>query len=83
MLSGLDEDIAKDCTRTINWLRNMLTQIYPSFERALVGNVITRPLIPEMLIHYVCPHQAEESRLTAGSHLDEQSFQEEPHEAGR
>lgn len=36
ILSGFDDDIAKDATRTINRLRSVLTQIYPSFERALV-----------------------------------------------
>lgn len=55
MLSGFDDDIAKDATRTINRLRSVLTQIYPSFERALVGDVITRPLVLEMLIHYGGP----------------------------
>lgn len=55
MLSGFDDDIAKDATRTINRLRSVLTQIYPSFERALAGDVITRPLILEMLIHYGGP----------------------------
>lgn len=55
MLSGFDDDIAKDATRTINRLRSVLTQIYPSFERALPGDVITRPLVLEMLIHYGGP----------------------------
>lgn len=55
MLSGFDDDIAKDATRTINRLRSVLTQIHPSFERALVGDIITRPLVLEMLIHYGGP----------------------------
>lgn len=55
MLSGLDDDIARDATRTINRLRSVLTQIYLSFERALPGDVITRPLVLEMLIHYGGP----------------------------
>lgn len=55
MLSGFDDDIAKDATRTINRLRSVLTQIHPSFERALVGGIITRPLVLEMLIHYGGP----------------------------
>lgn len=55
MLSGFDNDIAKDVTRTINRLRSVLTQIYPSLERALPGSVITRPLVLDMLIHYGGP----------------------------
>lgn len=55
MLSGFDDDIAKDATRTINRLRSVLTQIYPSLERALPGSVITRPLVLDMLIHYGGP----------------------------
>lgn len=55
MLSGFDNDIAKDATRTINRLRSVLTQIFPSLDRALPGSVITRPLVLEMLIHYGGP----------------------------
>lgn len=55
MLSGFDDDIAKDCTRTINRLRSVLTQIHPSFERALVGDIITRLLVLDILIHYGGP----------------------------
>lgn len=55
MLSGFDDDIAKDATRTINRLRSVLTQIYPSLERVLPGSVITRPLVLDMLIHYGGP----------------------------
>lgn len=55
MLSGFDDDIAKDATRTINRLRSVLTQIYPSLERALADSVMTRPLVLEMLIHYGGP----------------------------
>ncbi|MHC0071925.1 IS110 family transposase, partial [Corynebacterium variabile] len=52
MLSGLDDDIARDCTRTINRLRSILVQIYPSLERVLPGDVIQRPFVLELLIHY-------------------------------
>lgn len=55
MLSGFDDDIAKDATHTINRLRSVLTQIYPSLERALAGSVMVRPLVLEMLIHYGRP----------------------------
>lgn len=30
MLSGFNDDIARDCIRTVNRLRNTLTQIYRS-----------------------------------------------------
>ena len=55
MLSGFDDDIAKDCTRMINRLRSILTQIYPSFEQTLAGDIITRPLVLDMLVHYGGP----------------------------
>lgn len=61
MLSGFDDDIAKDATRTINRLRSVLTQIYPSIERVLVGSIITRPLVLEMLIHYGGPTKLKEA----------------------
>ncbi|MFV8382337.1 IS110 family transposase [Corynebacterium hindlerae] len=41
MLSGFDDDIARDCTRTINQLRSVLTQICPSLERVFAGSTLT------------------------------------------
>lgn len=55
MRSGLDDEIAKDCIRTINRLRSVLTQIYPHLERTLAGSIITRKVVIEMLIHYGGP----------------------------
>lgn len=48
-------DIARDCTRTVNRLRSILTQIYPSLERVLAGSTLTRTPILDMLIHYKGP----------------------------
>lgn len=61
MLSGLDDDIARDCTRTINRLRSVLVQIYPSLERVLPGDVIQRPFVLELLIHYGGPTKLKKS----------------------
>ncbi|CAB0824385.1 IS110 family transposase [Corynebacterium diphtheriae] len=55
MLSGFDDDIARDCTRTVNRLRSILTQIYPSLERVLAGSTLTRTPILDMLIHHKGP----------------------------
>jgi hypothetical protein len=51
MLSGLDDDIARDCTRTINRLRSILVQIYPSLERVFAGEVLQRAFVLDLLIH--------------------------------
>ncbi|MDK6844881.1 IS110 family transposase, partial [Escherichia coli] len=50
-----DDDIARDCTRTVNRLRSVLTQIYPSLERVFAGSTLTRTPILELLIHYKGP----------------------------
>nr|WP_255372433.1 IS110 family transposase [Corynebacterium sp. CNJ-954] len=42
MPSGLDDDIVRNCTRTINRLRSILVQIYPSLERVFLGEIIQR-----------------------------------------
>ncbi|MGV0409426.1 IS110 family transposase [Corynebacterium resistens] len=55
MLSGFDDDIARDCTRTVNRLRSILTQIYPSLERVFAGSTLTRTPILKLLIHYKGP----------------------------
>lgn len=55
MLSGLDDDIARDCTRTINRLRSILVQIFPSLERVFAGGILQRAFVLELLIHYAGP----------------------------
>ncbi|CAB0781364.1 IS110 family transposase [Corynebacterium diphtheriae] len=55
MLSGFDDDIARDCTRTINRLRSVLTQIYPSLERVFAGSTLICTPVFDLLIHYKGP----------------------------
>lgn len=55
MLSGFDDDIARDCTRTINRLRSVLTQIYPSLERVLADSTFNRTHVLDLLIRYKGP----------------------------
>ncbi|MGO3034378.1 MAG: IS110 family transposase [Corynebacterium variabile] len=55
MLSALDDDIARDYSRTRIRLHSILVQIYPSLERVLPGDVIQRPFILDLLIHYDAP----------------------------
>lgn len=55
MLSGFDDDISRDCTRTVNRLRSVLTQIYPSLERVFTGSTLTRTPALDLLIHYKGP----------------------------
>lgn len=54
-LSGLNDDIARDATRTINRLRSILVQIYPSLERVFAGDIIQRAFVLDLLIHYGGP----------------------------
>src|SRR5690625_3301787 len=51
MLAGFDDDIARDCTRAKNRLRSVLTQIHPAFERVLVGEILARAIVLDLLIH--------------------------------
>lgn len=55
MLSGFDDDLARDCTQTINRLRSVLAQIYPSLERVFAGSTLTRTPVLGLLIHYKGP----------------------------
>lgn len=57
MLSGFDDDIACDCTRTINRLRSVLTQIHPTVERVFAGSVLVRDSALDLLIHYKGPQE--------------------------
>lgn len=50
VLSGSDEGLARESTRAINRLRFLLVQIYPSLERVFLGVVLTRTIVPELLI---------------------------------
>lgn len=55
MLAGFDDDIARDCTRTKNRLRSVLTQIHPAFERVFAGEILARTIVLDLLIHYGGP----------------------------
>lgn len=55
MLAGFDDDIARNCTRTINRLRSVLTQIYPSLERVFAGSTLTCMPVLDLLIRYKGP----------------------------
>ena len=55
MLSGFDDDISRDCTRTVNRLRSVLTQIYPSLKRVFAGSTRTHTPTLDLLIHYTGP----------------------------
>ena len=55
MLAGFHDDIAKDATRTKNRLRSVLTQIHPALERVFAGEILSRTLVLDSLIHYEGP----------------------------
>ena len=55
MLAGFHDDIAKDATRTKNSLRSVLTQIHPALERVFAGEILSRTLVLDSLIHYEGP----------------------------
>lgn len=52
MLAGFHDNIAKDATRTKNRLRSVLTQIHPELERVFAGEILSRTLVLDSLIHY-------------------------------
>ncbi|CAB0533509.1 IS110 family transposase [Corynebacterium diphtheriae] len=82
MLSGFDDDIARDCTRTINRLCRVLTQIYPSLERVFTGSTLTRTPVIDLLIHYKGPQgqkRAEYHRVL----MDGQTHPQRSNSAGR
>lgn len=55
VLAGFDDDLARESTRTINRLRSLLVQIYPSLERVFAGTMLTRPIVLELLMRYHGP----------------------------
>ena len=44
VLSGYDDDLARECTRSINRLRSLLVQIHPALERVFAGTRLTNQL---------------------------------------
>lgn len=83
MLAGFDDDIARDCTRTKNRLRSVLTQIHPALERVFIGDILARAVVLDLLMHYGGPHQARSSRPRPGTQVGPQSVQERPRRARR
>ena len=55
VLSGFDEDLARESTRAISRLRSLLVQIYRSLERVFGGVVLTRAIVLELFIRYHGP----------------------------
>ena len=56
MLTGFDQDLAGESTRTSNRLRGLLTQIHPSLERVL-GPRIAHPAVLALLTRYGSPDE--------------------------
>lgn len=55
VLSGYDDDLARECTRSINRLRSLLLQIHPALERVFAGTRLTNQLSLDLLAHYGGP----------------------------
>ncbi len=55
VLSGFDEDLAHECTRALNRLRSLLTQIHPALERIFTGTTLSSELALNLLIKYAGP----------------------------
>ncbi|WP_297742656.1 IS110 family transposase [uncultured Tessaracoccus sp.] len=55
VLSGFDEDLAHECTRALNRLRSLLTQIHPALERVFTGTTLSSELALNLLIKYAGP----------------------------
>ncbi len=54
-LSGFDDDLAHECTRSINRLRGLLGEIFPALERVFPGSRIAQPAVLEIFIKYHGP----------------------------
>ena len=55
VLSGYDDDLARECTRSINRLRSLLLQIHPALERVFAGTRLTNQLSLDLLAQYGGP----------------------------
>lgn len=54
MLSGFDDDLAKQATTASNRIRGLLTQIYPALER-VIGPHLDHPAMSALLLKYPTP----------------------------
>ena len=55
VLTGYDDDLARECTRSINRLRSLLVQIHPALERVFSGTRLTNQLSLDLLAQYGGP----------------------------
>lgn len=55
VLSGFDDDLARESTRSINRLRSLLLQIHPALERVFAGTRLTNQLPLDLLARYGGP----------------------------
>lgn len=55
VLAGYDDDLARECTRSINRLRSLLLQIHPALERVFAGTRLTNQLSLDILVRYGGP----------------------------
>lgn len=55
VLSGFDDDLARERTRALNRLRSLLTQIHPALERAFPKTTLATDLVLDLLIQYGGP----------------------------
>lgn len=55
VVAGFDDDLAHECTRSINRLRSLLTQIHPVLERVFAGKKLTTRLVLDLLVRYGGP----------------------------
>ncbi len=56
MLSGFDEDLARQINQVANRLRGLLTQIHPALERVL-GPMLGHPAVLDLLQRYPSPQE--------------------------
>lgn len=54
MNCGFDDDFVKQIAATSNWIRGLLTQIHPPFER-VIGPRLEHPAMPALLERYPGP----------------------------
>ena len=67
MVTGFDQDLARQVNQTSNRLRGLLTQIHPALER-VIGPRLDHPAVLDLLVRYPSPEAmrtAGQARLTA------------------
>ncbi len=69
VLPGYDDDIARDCARSINRLRSAVLQIHPALERVFSGDVTQRCATRDLLEHYGGPTNNRPGKESPGCDL--------------